>query len=78
MGVGRRDVRITENRRLATAAPAIKQRIVNRRSPLEFLPVLPLKKGSAVLALIVVVDVSQLSTRAGYLFCKSVKLQSRG
>ncbi len=42
------NVRITEKRRLATAAAAIKQRMVNRRSPLVFLPVLPLKKGSDI------------------------------
>ena len=50
---GRGNVRMTENKRLATAAAAIKQRMVNRRSPLEFFPVLPTKKGSAVFALIV-------------------------
>ena len=47
------DIRITENSRLATAAAAIKHRIVNRRSPRVFLPVLPLKKGSSVVADIV-------------------------
>jgi hypothetical protein len=43
-------LRITEKRRLATAAAAIKERIVNRRSPLVFLPVLPLKKGSDIVS----------------------------
>jgi hypothetical protein len=49
-------VRITEKSRLATAAAAIKHRIVIRRSPLVFLPVLPWKKGSATVAVIVVVN----------------------
>jgi len=48
-----RDIRITENRRLAIAAAAIRQRITNLRRPLEFFPVLPLKKGSAVVTVIV-------------------------
>jgi hypothetical protein len=47
------NVRITEKRRLATAAAAINERIVNRRSPLVFLPVLPLKKGSDIVSDIV-------------------------
>lgn len=42
------DIRITEKRRLETAAPAIKHKMVNRSSPRVFLPVLPLKKGSTV------------------------------
>lgn len=42
------NIRITEKRRLETAAPAIKHRIVNRSRPRVFLPVLPLKKGSIV------------------------------
>lgn len=50
-------VRITENRRLATAAAAIKQRIVILNKPLVFLPVLPFKKGSAVVAIVVGVSV---------------------
>lgn len=39
-------VRITEKRRLETAAPAIKTKMVKRRMPLVFLPVLPLSNGS--------------------------------
>jgi hypothetical protein len=37
---------MTEKRRLETAAPAIKLKIVSRRMPLVFLPVFPLRKGS--------------------------------
>ena len=40
------DIRITEKRRLDTAAPAIKHKMVRRRRPRVFLPVLPLNKGS--------------------------------
>ena len=56
MGKSSVDIRITENRRLATAAAAIKQRIVIRKSPLVFLPVLPWKKGSVTVAVIVAVN----------------------
>jgi hypothetical protein len=48
-------IRITENSRLATAAAAIVQRIINRRRPLVFLPVLPSKEGSVDVAVIVAV-----------------------
>jgi hypothetical protein len=48
-------VRITENSRLATAAAAIVQRIINRRRPLVFLPVLPSKEGLVDVAVIVAV-----------------------
>lgn len=47
-------IRITENRRLATAAAAIKHRIVIRNTPRVFLPVLPLKKGSDAVAVVIV------------------------
>jgi hypothetical protein len=50
-------VRITENRRLATAAAAITQRIVILSKPLVFLPVLPVKKGSTVVAIVIGVSV---------------------
>ena len=40
------DLRITLNKRLATAAAAIVQRMINRRRPLVFRPVSPFKKGS--------------------------------
>jgi hypothetical protein len=46
-------LRMTENSRLAIAAAAIKQRIVKRSTPLVFLPVLPLKKGSSFMSDIV-------------------------
>lgn len=46
-------LRITEKRRLATAAAAIKQRIVSLSKPLVFLPVLPFRKGSTVVAIVV-------------------------
>lgn len=39
-------LRITLNKRLATAAAAIVQRIINRRRPRVFRPVSPFKKGS--------------------------------
>jgi hypothetical protein len=58
-------VRITEKRRLATAAAAIRQRIVNRNRPLVFLPVLPAKKGSGVVAAIIAV---MYFADVGYLF----------
>jgi hypothetical protein len=45
-------VRITEKRRLATAAAAIKQRMVILSRPLVFLPILPLRKGSIVVAIV--------------------------
>lgn len=45
---------MTEKSRLATAAAAIKLKIVNRSKPLVFLPVLPLKKGSNVESIVVV------------------------
>ena len=41
-----KDLRITLNKRLATAAAAIVQRMINRRRPLVFRPVSPFKKGS--------------------------------
>jgi hypothetical protein len=37
---------MTLNSRLASAAAAMVMRIISRRSPLVFLPVLPFKKGS--------------------------------
>lgn len=37
---------ITLNKRLETAAAAIAQRIINRRSPLVFRPVVPWRNGS--------------------------------
>lgn len=40
------DLRITLNKRLATAAAAIVHRMINRSRPLVFRPVLPFKKGS--------------------------------
>ena len=40
------DLLITLNNRLETAAAAIVHRMINRRRPLVFRPVLPLKKGS--------------------------------
>lgn len=48
-------VLITEKRRLAIAAAAIVQRIVSRRRPRVFLPVLPLKNCSALATVILVV-----------------------
>lgn len=48
-------VLITEKRRLAMAAAAIKMRIESRRMPLVFLPVFPLRKGSATDSAMVVV-----------------------
>jgi hypothetical protein len=48
-------VLITENNRLETAAAAIVQRMTNRRRPRVFLPVIPLKKGSSVTAVMMVV-----------------------
>jgi hypothetical protein len=44
---------MTENNLEATAEAAINVRIVNRKIPLVFLPVLPLKKGSAIVSAIV-------------------------
>jgi len=49
------NIRITEKRRLETAAPAIRHRMVSRRRPRVFLPVLPLKKGSTVGSMAIVV-----------------------
>jgi hypothetical protein len=54
-------IRITEKRRLATAAAAIKQRMVIRRSPLVVLPVFPLKRGSVKESVMVAVDEEKLS-----------------
>jgi len=58
-------VRITEKRRLAMAAAAIKTRIDNRRIPLVFLPVFPLRNGSAAVSAIVVVDSKSCRDRCG-------------
>ena len=43
---------MTLNRRLATAAPAIVHRIINRSKPRVFRPVSPLKNGSIEAAVI--------------------------
>jgi hypothetical protein len=43
---------MTEKSRLAIAAAAMRHRIVNRRRPLVFLPVIPRKNGSAVVAIV--------------------------
>lgn len=40
------DLRITLNKRLATAAAAMVHRMISRRRPLVFRPVSPFKKGS--------------------------------
>jgi hypothetical protein len=70
-------VRITENRRLAIAAAAMVQRMINRRSPLVFLPVLPLNKGSPIAPAIVVVkerlSVWEMSTK-GMLMCLELRV----
>jgi hypothetical protein len=42
----RNSLRITENSRLATAAPAIVKRMINRRRPRVFRPESPFRKGS--------------------------------
>lgn len=44
------DILITLNKRLETAAAAIAQRMINRRSPLVFRPVLPRRNGSTEVA----------------------------
>lgn len=44
---------MTEKSLELTAAAAMRQRMTNLSSPLEFLPVLPLKNGSAVVAVMV-------------------------
>jgi hypothetical protein len=69
-------VRITEKRRLATAAAAIKQRIVNRKRPLEFLPVALFMKGSKIVLVIVGVDDEKLSTSR--IWRTSVRNNERG
>jgi len=50
-------LRITEKRRLDTAAPAIKHKIVNRKIPLVFLAVSPFSNGSNVESMADCVDV---------------------
>jgi len=57
------NVLMTENNLEAMAAPAMSERIVNRRSPLVFLPVLPLKKGSVIVSAMVVVGVPKSCRR---------------
>lgn len=57
-------LRITEKRRLATAAAAITQRIVILSRPLVFLPILPFKKGSTVVAIVVGIGVDGRKVRA--------------
>ena len=49
-------LRMTEKSRLATAAPAIVQRMISRSRPLVFRPESPFKKGSK--ASIIIADVS--------------------
>lgn len=47
------DLRMTLNKRLATAAAAIVHRMINRSRPRVFRPVSPFKKGSNAAAVIV-------------------------
>ena len=74
-------VRITEKSRLATAAAAIKHKIVIRKSPLAFLPVLPWKKGSATVAVIVAVNEGKVEVRCrlvGYLLTSESLTRRQG
>lgn len=61
-----------------TYAAAIKDKMINRRRPLEFLPVLPLKKGSAIVSAIVGGLAEKLSMMVvAYLFLWSGSLTTR-
>lgn len=57
---------MTEKRRLETAAPAIKHRMVNRRIPLVFLAESPFSNGSRVESIAGYVAFSRQSSRCPY------------